>query len=140
MAKPFRIKRPEGTLSEINVVPLVDVVFNLLIIFMILAPVIHKGVDVSVPESAVGESSVEPEQHVVTITKEGAIWFDDQEATLDALRQQVGSLEHVETVYVQSDKDISYGMVMDVISALKESGIRNVGLVTKPRVASTAAK
>ena len=140
MAKPFRIKRPEGTLSEINVVPLVDVVFNLLIIFMILAPVIHKGVDVQVPESAVGESSVEPKLHVVTITKEGALWLDDQETTLDALRQQAGSLEQTETMYIQSDKDISYGTVMDVISALKESGIRNVGLVTKPRPASTAAK
>ncbi len=140
MPKPFRIKRPEGTLSEINVVPLVDVVFNLLIIFMILAPAIHKGVDVQVPESAVGESSVAPKQHVVTITKDGVLWFDDQEATLDTLRQQAGSLEKTETIYVQSDKDISYGMVMDVISALKESGIRNVGLVTKPRMTNTAAK
>ncbi len=140
MPKPFRIKRPEGTLSEINVVPLVDVVFNLLIIFMILAPVIHKGVDVQVPESAVGESSVEPKQHVVTITKEGVLWFDDQEATLDTLRQQTDTLEKTETIYVQSDKDISYGMVMDVISVLKESGIRNVGLVTKPRMTSSAAK
>lgn len=140
MAKPFRIKRPEGTLSEINVVPLIDVVFNLLIIFMILAPVIHKGIEVSVPESAVGESSVAPKQHVVTVTKEGAIWFDDHETTLEALRQQADSVEKADTVYVQSDKDVSYGMVVDVISTLKEGGIQNVGLVTRPRVDSTAAK
>ena len=140
MAKSFRIKRPEGTLSEINVVPLMDVVFNLLIIFMILAPVIHKGVVVQVPESAVGESSVEPKQHMVTITKEGALWFDDQETSLDTLPERIGSVEKTDTIYVQSDKEIAYGTVIDVISALKESGIRNVGLVTRPRTVSAAAK
>lgn len=140
MAKPFRMKRPEGTLSEINVVPLMDVVFNLLIIFMILAPVIHKGVVVQVPESAVGESSVEPKQHVVTITKEGVLWFDDQETSLDTLHKQIGAMEKTDTIYVQSDKEIAYGMVIEVISVLKEGGIRNVGLVTRPRAGSITTK
>ena len=140
MAKPFRTKNPIGTLSEVNIVPLMDLVFNLLIIFMIVAPVIHKGLDVKIPESAVGESSVEPSQHVVTILADGAIWFDDKETSLETLAANLQGLSDVDNVFLQADKAIAYGAVIDVISAIKENGIQHVGLVTKPRIRQTAKK
>ena len=62
MSKFFVTKKTAMTLSEVNVIPLVDIVFTLLIIFMILAPMIHKGIEVQVPDSSVGETLSEQTQ------------------------------------------------------------------------------
>lgn len=132
MAKFFTAKKSIGTLSEINLTSLIDVVFNLLIIFMIITPLVHKGIDVQVPDSSVGEVSPEETSHIVSITKQGTIWFDDRQITFDQLAGYVQGLPAEETIYVQADKHISYGTVIDVISAVKKQGIRRVGLVTNP--------
>ena len=133
MSKFFTKKQTGVTLSEVNVIPLVDIVFTLLIIFMILAPMIHKGIEVQVPESSVGETVAESDQHIVSITKEGSIWFDDQEVTLETLREHLQHITENDTIYVQSDKTIPYGTVVEVISEIKESGSHSVGLVTTRR-------
>ena len=121
------------TLSEVNVIPLVDIVFTLLIIFMIMAPMIHKGIEVQVPDSSAGEPVPEQSQHIVSITREGNIWFDDQETTLENLQSHLQNIPSEEAIYVQSDKTVPYGTVIDIISEIKESGIRSVGLVTNPK-------
>ncbi len=139
MAKFFTTKKSMVTLAEVNVVPLIDTVFTLLIIFMVMAPVLHKGVRVQVPDSAVGESAPDQTQHVVSVTKEGQIWFDDQQATLALLAGFLQNLDPTETIYVQADQAIAYGLIMDVISTIKESGLQNVGLVTNPRPSKTAS-
>jgi biopolymer transport protein TolR len=132
--KFFTPKKTRGTtLSEVNVIPLVDIVFTLLIIFMILAPMIHKGIEVQVPESAVGEVTPERNQHIISITQQGAIWFDNQEIGLENLPGYLQDLPPQETVYVQADQTIPYGTVIDVISAIKAEGIQQVGLITQPR-------
>ena len=100
---------------------------------MILAPVIHKGIDVQVPESPAGETIHEEKQHIISITKEGALWFDDQEISLETLQDSLQHVAENDTVYVKSDKTIPYGTVVDVISTIKEHGIHQVGLVTIPR-------
>ncbi len=133
MAKLFTTPKNHVTLSEVNVIPLVDIVFTLLIIFMILAPVIHKGIDVQVPESSAGEPITEKNQHLISITKEGNLWFDDQEISLETLPDSLKNLAENDTVYVQSDKTVPYGTVVAVISKMKEYGIHRVGLVTTPR-------
>ncbi|PIE34358.1 hypothetical protein CSA56_08225 [candidate division KSB3 bacterium] len=137
MSKVFTSKKTHVTLSEVNVIPLVDIVFTLLIIFMILAPVIHKGIDVQVPESSTGEAIQDKEQYIVSITKEGTIWFNEQEISLETLPDSLQHVTEHDTIYVQSDTTIPYGTVVEVISAIKEQGIRQVGLVTTPRVASS---
>lgn len=120
------------TLSEVNVLPLVDIVFTLLIIFMILAPMIHKGIEVQVPDSSVGEMVPEQDNHIVSITAEGALWLDNQEMTLDEFRNALRDLSAEDVLYVQSDKSVPYGDVVAIITVIKETGIRNVGLVTNP--------
>lgn len=136
----FRSKKDWGTLSEVNVIPLVDIVFTLLIIFMILAPMIHKGIEVQVPESSVGETVSDQEQHIVSINREGQIWFDDREVSLEEIQTQLQTFSADDTIYVQADKDVPYGAVVKVISEIKENGIRNVGLVTSPRPAQKDAE
>jgi biopolymer transport protein TolR len=125
-------QRTGGTLSEINLIPLVDLIFNLLIIFMIVAPMIHKGIEVKLPSSAVGESVSDQKRHIITITKEGALWFDNQETTLEQLQSQLQKVLPDEILYIRADKSVPYGYVVDVITAIKANGIRNVGLVTNP--------
>ena len=137
MPKFFTNKKTAVTLAEVNVIPLVDIVFTLLIIFMILAPMIHKGIEVQVPESAAGESVSQQNQHIVSITREGRIWFDDQEISLEQLQERLDAVAEDETIYVQSDQTVSYGQVVEVISQIKESGIQKVGLVTAPRSEKT---
>ena len=133
MSKFFTGQKTEVTLAEVNVIPLVDIVFTLLIIFMIMAPMIHKGIEVQVPESAVGEAVPEQSQHIVSITEEGLIWFDTQETSLENLKDHLQNLPAEEIIYVQADTAIAYGRVIEVISEIKTSGLRNVGLVTNPK-------
>jgi biopolymer transport protein TolR len=128
----FTEKKSINTLSEVNVIPLVDIVFTLLIIFMIIAPMIHKGVEVRVPESSVGKMMPEHDYHIVSITREGDVWFDNQEVTLETLQEQVRALTPEDTVYIQADTTIAYGNVIEVITYIKEHGIQKVGLVTTP--------
>lgn len=137
MSKFFTNKKTTQTLAEINMIPLVDIVFNLLIIFMILAPMIHKGVEVQVPESSAGESLSKQNQHIVSITREGRLWFDDQETSLEHLQEHLQTIAPDDTIYVQSDKSVPYGQVVEVISQIKENGLQKVGLVTVPRPPKT---
>ena len=134
MSKFFTTKKTGVTLSEVNVIPLVDIVFTLLIIFMIMAPMIHKGIEVQVPESSVGETVPERTHHIITITKEGVLWFDNQEVVLEELQGYLQDVSSEDTIYIQSDKNVPYGYVVNIITAIKESGIRNVGLITNPGV------
>lgn len=137
MSKFFTNKKTTHTLAEINIIPLVDIVFNLLIIFMILAPMIHKGIDVHVPESSAGESVSKQDQHIVSLTKEGVIWFDDQETTLEQLQEHLQAIAPDEIIYIQSDKTVPYGQVVEVIAQIKESGLQKVGLLTAHRSRET---
>jgi biopolymer transport protein TolR len=132
MAKFFTTKKVGMTLSEINVIPLVDLMCNLLIIFMIVSPMLHKGITVQVPNSSVGDAVPERNYHIVTLTQDGALWFDEQQTTLEQLREPLQHISATETIYVRSDKNVPYGQVIDVITAIKESGIQSVGLVTNP--------
>ena len=132
MSKFFTTKRGGVTLSEINVIPLVDLMCNLLIIFMIVSPMLHKGIAVQIPNSSVGEAVPEQNYHIVSITKDGALWFDERQTSLEKLRGDLQKIAPKETVYVRSDKSVPYGQVVDVITVMKENGVQSVGLVTNP--------
>jgi len=115
------------------VIPLVDIVFTLLIIFMIIAPMIHKGIEVQVPESSVGSMMPDHEYHIVSITQSGELWLDNQAVTLESLQEHLQSLPQEETLYIQSDANVPYGQVVSVLTFLKEHGFQRVGLVTTPQ-------
>jgi biopolymer transport protein TolR len=137
MPRFFTTKQHIGTLSEVNVIPLVDIVFTLLIIFMIIAPMIHKGIEVQVPDSSVGAMMPEHDYHIVSITSEGELWFDNQIVTFETLQEYLQPLSQEETLYIQSDKQVPYGQVVDVLTYIKEHGIQRVGLVTTPETKSS---
>ncbi len=126
---------PGRPLAEINVTPMVDVMLVLLIIFMVTAPLIQQGVQVKLPQASAASLDVQNDPLVVTLTRERKLFFGEVELPLAQLRDRVlGNLKLREDkqVVLHADRDLAYGVVMDVIAALKEAGVDGVGLVTDP--------
>lgn len=126
-----------STLSQINVTPLVDVMLVLLIIFMVTAPMMEQGVEVNLPEvsDAPGlASSKEP--LVVTVEKSGAISIGKTnipgpDKLMPVLRQIMEGRKDKE-VFLQADRDVAYGRVVQVMAAIKGAGIDKLGMVSQP--------
>jgi biopolymer transport protein TolR len=121
-------------LSEINVTNLVDVVLVLLIIFMVTAPLLQSGIDVRLPQTAT--ASDEPSEGiVVTITKEGGVFVNDVYRTAEQWEEELARLiqnKPDSKAYIRADSEVDYGVVVQLISAMKRLGINDVGLVTQP--------
>ncbi len=124
-----------GINSEINVTPLVDVMLVLLIIMMIIAPLLQKGVPVTLPTAT--NSADKPEtqdQTVVGITPDGQFWVNGVQVPDADVRARVddileGKKERI--VLIKADEDASYGRVMEMMDTLRQVGIEDMGLITE---------
>jgi biopolymer transport protein TolR len=137
----FSLQAPSGrrrgrapAMSDINVTPLVDVILVLLIIFMVTAPMMQRGVDVNLPkvESA---SDARDERLVVTVTRDQHIYVNDQVVNVNLVGERLKNLSQstgIDFVFLRADKDVPYGRVMMVMDAIKKAGIEKVGMVTEP--------
>ena len=133
-------RKKRRSMSEINVVPYIDVTLVLLVIFMVTAPLLTQGVQVDLPKAGSEPmSSDNKEPLVVTVNKQGNYFVnigDDQEKPIDhdtlvarvaaVLRNQPGT-----PVMVRGDKDVNYGKVVTAMALLQKAGAPNVGLVTE---------
>jgi biopolymer transport protein TolR len=126
-----------STLSQINVTPFVDVMLVLLIIFMVTAPMLEQGVEVNLPEVADSpglEASKEP--LIVTVTKNGAISIGrtqvESAAKLMPVLQQILKTRKEKEVFLEADRDVPYGRVVQVMAAIKGAGINKLGMVSQP--------
>ena len=126
-----------GVKSDINVTPLVDIMLVLLIIMMIVAPLLQKGVDVKLPTAS--NTSDKPEtqdQTVVAVTADGRLHLQSREVAEQDLAQRVTELLETKKeriVLIKADEDASYGRVMAAMDALRKAQIEDMGLVTEPR-------
>jgi biopolymer transport protein TolR len=138
MARHIKRKR---FMSEINVVPYIDVMLVLLIIFMITAPLLTQGIDVNLPR--VASEAVQPgdnEPVVVSIDRAGNIYIDygdDQDkpiAAEDLVNRVSALLRHQPgiPIYIKGDTDVPYGRVVLAMSLLQRAGVPNVGMLTEP--------
>ncbi|MDH5527100.1 MAG: biopolymer transporter ExbD [Nitrospirota bacterium] len=122
-------------LSEINVVPLVDVVLVLLIIFMITAPLLYRGIDIELPASEI--NTIKPtERVVVTVEKDGKVFVDKQRVpphTLVPFFRSLAQEKPEAAVYLRADQGVPYGVVVTVMDAIKQAGISQLGMVTEPQ-------
>ncbi len=123
-------------MSDINVTPFVDVMLVLLIIFMVTAPMMVQGVDVSLPEtSRSSQLSTEEDQLVVTIDQDNRVYINDYEVGLENLQEKLAKIfenRHSRAVFLKADEAISYGRVVAVMSAVKAAGAEKLGMVTQP--------
>lgn len=123
-----------GALSEINITPFVDVVLVLLVIFMITAPMMIRGIDVQVPRTET--RNVQPEERLIlTVTKDKIIYLDEQPITLSRLEKVLTGLRKRNpqaAVFLRADENVSYGVVVQVMDVVKKAGIDRLGMVTEP--------
>jgi biopolymer transport protein TolR len=121
--------------SEINVTPLVDVMLVLLIIFMVTAPMMTQGVDVDLPETTAKPLRQKEEPLLVTIKKDGQIYFNDIKLDQSLLKQQLSTLskdDHEKPIFLKADKMVPYGLVVSVMADIKDSGFDKLGMITQP--------
>lgn len=121
-------------MQEINVTPFVDVMLVLLIIFMVTAPLITQGVDISLPEVQSKAMSENNEPIQVGITRGGKVYMQDTEVGLNQIGIKLSAIKATRpdiSVLLRADKDVDYGHVMQVMSALQRAGIVNIGLETQ---------
>ena len=136
----FNAGAPDGerrigtSLAEINIIPLVDVVLVLLLIFMLTAPMMYRGIDVNLPRAAAKPTAVE-ERMVLTITKERTLYLNEKRVaagSLDAsLRAAFGNRTD-KTLYLKADSGLAYGAVIETMDQVRRAGIERLGMVTEP--------
>ncbi|MEL6259332.1 MAG: biopolymer transporter ExbD, partial [Pseudomonadota bacterium] len=123
--------------AEINVTPFVDVMLVLLIVFMITAPLLTKGVDVALPDAqaeSLPANNEEPLQ--ITIDAEGQIYLQQTEIELEELAPKLEAITGVgfdDRIFVRGDEGAAYGRVAEVLGEIVSANYRNVSLVTDPK-------
>jgi biopolymer transport protein TolR len=128
-------QREIGTsLSDINMVPFIDVVLVLLIIFMITAPILQSGIEVDVPKTKTVKELTEVRM-VITIDRGQRVYLNDKPINIHDLGQQVIAQSRNpkrQAVYVRCDETVPFGSWATVVDALRQSGIQNISVVTQP--------
>ncbi len=128
-------------MAEINVVPYIDVMLVLLIIFMVTVPLIQQGVEVDLPRASTKtiESSEAPDPFIVTIDRQGSVTVNkgpaaNQVLTPVALVEQVNLImrQGQPEVYVRGDRSAQYGDIVTTMVLLQNAGAENIGLITQP--------
>jgi biopolymer transport protein TolR len=127
-------RRIGGTLAEINIIPLVDVTLVLLLIFMLTAPLMYRGIDVNLPKTSGKPTAVE-ERLVLTLSKDQAIYINDKLVPMASLEQALNDLfkhRQDKTLYMRADQALQYGFVVETMDRIRRSGIEKLGMVTEP--------
>lgn len=123
-------------LAEINVVPLVDVVLVLLIIFMVTAPMLHRGLDITLPTSS--SNSIKAEERLIISVKPNQSLFLGNDpisvAELGAKLKEAKAANPLVTVYLRADQSVPYGTVVQVMDEIKLAKIDRLGMVTGPKI------
>ncbi len=136
--------RASGSMSQINVTPLVDVMLVLLVIFMVTAPILQQGVAVDLPEVATGALPTDNQPPIlVSLDAKGRFYVDDDPIELENLAGAVAAARKEGlggVVLVRADRAVPYGQVMELMAELRAAGIEHVGLVTEPAAGEQPAR
>ena len=127
-------RRGNRALADINVTPFVDVVLVLLIIFMVTAPILQSGIDVSVPKTRTVKEIAE-ERLVITIDKKQQVFLGSDPININEigarLRQKIRDPQR-QSIFIRADEDVPFGAFATVMDSVKQAGITNVSIVTQP--------
>ena len=127
-------RRIGTSLAEINIIPLVDVILVLLLIFMLTAPMMYRGIDVNLPKASARPTAVE-ERLILTVTKDRTLYLNDKPVSLSALETQLRDVfkgRTDRTLYLKADAGLAYGTVVETMDRVRRAGIERLGMVTEP--------
>lgn len=122
-------------LADINVVPLVDVILVLLLIFMVAAPMLQMGIDVNLPRVAARTVDVGEEKLVLTINADREIYINRYKASLADLNAKLESIFAARIdreIFMRADETVPYGFVVQVMSEVRKAGVDRLGMITDP--------
>lgn len=131
-------RRVSTSLSEINVIPLVDVMLVLLIIFMVAAPMMQKGIEVNLPVAQRTQKMSEERMYVtvpLTYQEDGRVYLDDEAVSREVLAERMRQMlvnQDQKEVFLRGDGGVQLQDLMDVMDRLKEGGVERVGIVSQP--------
>jgi len=123
-----------GTMSQINVTPLVDVMLVLLVIFMVTAPMMQQGVQVNLPKAETKSLAPKEDTLVVSLEKSGRTFINTTEIQGDQLKDKLNSMlagREKREVFLKADSSVPYGEVVKVMSQIKGAGVERLGMVTE---------
>jgi biopolymer transport protein TolR len=122
-------------MSDINVVPLVDVMLVLLIIFMVTAPMMMVGVEINLPQTKAQSIKTQEDPLILTVNKKGEIFLEEHAMKLEELGTKIETIfkyRRDKEVILRADKDIPYGFVINAMAEVKRAGVTKLGMVTEP--------
>ena len=122
---------------EINVVPMLDLAWNLLVVFMIVVTASVQGISVNLPKASAAVSKIKPTTKAITVTAEGTIYLDSFPVTLSELESRLRQYKAADPnlpVVVRGDEKISYKSVIEILDLLQKLDITQLGLVTQKLV------
>ena len=130
---PQLLGKTQSSLSEINMVPFIDVVLVLLIIFMITAPILQSGIEVDVPKTKTVKEITE-QRLVITIDKNQLIYLGNDPINIHQLGSKVQSQlkKPQDAVFLRCDEKVPFGIFASVVDTLRQAGINNISIVTQP--------
>lgn len=130
----MKTNKNRSVLSEINITPFVDVMLVLLVIFMVTAPLLQQGVDVNLPR-AKGKDLPPEERISLVIRKDRSIYMNETPITITEMRRKLEAISKQNpNIFLKADKDVPYGLVVEVMGEIKEAGIEKLGMVTEPKL------
>ncbi len=130
----IKVSNEDEVSSEPNVVPLCDVLLVLLIIFMVVTPLIQRGVDVRLPVALNTINMPENPEVVLSIRKDGKMYIGQDQITLDNLQTMIEEAFMTASdkrLYLRADGELEYGNIVDVVEILKAAGVEIVGIITE---------
>ncbi|MBP1735345.1 MAG: aglV [Deltaproteobacteria bacterium] len=125
----------KGPLSEINIVPLVDVMLVLLIIFMITAPMMQHGMNIDIPKVTTKPLPTKDEPQILNITKDQRLILNEKKLVVKDLKaaiQLLFSNKSTKEIYLRADKEVPYGFVVSCMGLIREAGVEKINIVTRP--------
>lgn len=127
-------RRPSTIVREINIIPLLDLVLTVLFFYMIVSPMMSRGLDVNLPRSE--SNTIKPEDRIVlTVTRGEDVFVDQERVDVAKLQNVLATIRKNKpqvNVYLRADRDVPYGIVVRVMDSVKQAGIDRLGMVTEP--------
>jgi biopolymer transport protein ExbD len=125
----------DEVLGEINMIPFIDVMLVLLIIFIITVPVMKHAVNVELPKATNEKEVLKPETVRLSVKADGSYWIDDQPVSDDAMNARLkadAAKQPQPDLHIRGDKDVRYERVAQAMAAAQQAGLRKIGFITEP--------